>query len=798
MSNEASSAGSAAAGSAQKRKPETGDIIVDGNHYYHPFPHTKKPSEVWKFFRCSKELDYSGGAPGQNVFCIKCSSKLKDSTKTIFHTEKWFRSGPTSVLQRHVIKAHKELLESSSASTDAIGLKTITSMFGAKQSDVWSVEKRKKFTKQMVFDFCVRDKEPMAIVEREGFRSFISREFPGYVIPDRRTVGDIVDGIADESLAAVKRQLQVHISKYGTVSMACDEWSKRRRKFVGTALYWVERPSWKLHTAISSCSCLPVGKSANAGVVLQKLEDSIKSIEIGLEKVFAAVSDEGSGMASAIGQSHWLKVPCSAHVQQSTVKDIYINPIKEPILRKNGIDFKANSGTRWPGGDLLTFSEKLDLNAIRELLVNKSEQLHESIMRIEFLHEYNKAGEQLKADESFMSKNQDFHPKTLALRMDIRWNSFAAQLQSILEQTPQIELFIDNVQHLKAADKIPKLDAEYWILVEEHLAVLQLFLHVNLLITVEDSPTLAAVLVCLIMLKEMLLPTSDLVLTKMIRRARSGCDASDDDSVIWTRTDLQQHRLTRSIRAMLLKDLHERYDLEDETRWGADSRQLMICALAMDPRFKEFAVQLCAGVQGATSRSTLVWSMVRDMAIQHWKYEEPAEAAEPVIDSGQDIQSPPSEKRQKSGVSSFMHRYRASTNAAPVTSSAARNEISQKSDLLDAAIEKYKQLPLLEDSADPLEFWRGWDHTGSALEPLLPLAASLAAVPATEAICERLFKAGGMVLTSARLLLLGSRVESLLMCNYNAERFSGIKGVDVVFDRAAGRRGAAGAGASGT
>ena len=38
---------------------------------------------------------------------------------------------------------------------------------------------------------------------------------------------------------------------------------------------------------------------------------------------------------------------------------------------------------------------------------------------------------------------------------------------------------------------------------------------------------------------------------------------------------------------------------------------------------------------------------------------------------------------------------------------------------------------------------------GSALEPLLPFAASIAAVPATEAICERLFKAGGQVLTSA-------------------------------------------------
>ena len=57
----------------------------------------------------------------------------------------------------------------------------------------------------------------------------------------------------------------------------------------------------------------------------------------------------------------------------------------------------------------------------------------------------------------------------------------------------------------------------------------------------------------------------------------------------------------------------------------------------------------------------------------------------------------------------------------------------------------------------------------SLLQPLVPLAASVSAVPATEAICERLFKAGGQVLTSARLRLLGSRVEAVLMTNFNSQ-----------------------------
>jgi hypothetical protein len=48
--------------------------------------------------------------------------------------------------------------------------------------------------------------------------------------------------------------------------------------------------------------------------------------------------------------------------------------------------------------------------------------------------------------------------------------------------------------------------------------------------------------------------------------------------------------------------------------------------------------------------------------------------------------------------------------------------------------------PLLSQDADPLVFWR--DNSASPLlQPLLPVVASVSAVPAIEAICERLFKA---------------------------------------------------------
>ncbi len=123
------------------------------------------------------------------------------------------------------------------------------------------------------------------------------------------------------------------------------------------------------------------------------------------------------------------------------------------------------------------------------------------------------------------------------------------------------------------------------------------------------------------MLKRLLAPTSDLVLSRMARRALSAEDACSDD-VLWTKQDAQLHRLTRSVRAMLLKDLNAQYNLEYESRWPAASRQLMICAVAMDPRFKSFATKLCTGVGRESARQEMVWVNVRDMAIQHWKFEE--------------------------------------------------------------------------------------------------------------------------------------------------------------------------------
>ena len=131
----------------------------------------------------------------------------------------------------------------------------------------------------------------------------------------------------------------------------------------------------------------------------------------------------------------------------------------------------------------------------------------------------------------------------------------------------------------------------------------------------EIRPTLAPTLVAVLFLKRALAQSSPLTLYCMNERLRSG-DQTESDCV-WVREHHKLHHLTQSAKTMLLKSLTQRYDFQNEARWSSQSRDLMICSLALDPRFKQFAVQLC----GLSRGEDYVWGVVKDAALRHRKFE---------------------------------------------------------------------------------------------------------------------------------------------------------------------------------
>ena len=194
--------------------------------YYHPFPTSKSASSVWKAFRLDRDLDYR---ESNLVFCMKCLKKAADGT-TVIHSEQWKRGGTTQLMLRHLQSFHRDLLD------DEPERKTAKPVLKPLFKDKWPVSKCLQFTKKMTYDLVVQDKEPLAVFERQGFRRFLNREFPGYTVPERHKVAQVADECGTESRQAVMFSLKEHFSQHGTVSSEIDAWTRRRRKFVGNGL----------------------------------------------------------------------------------------------------------------------------------------------------------------------------------------------------------------------------------------------------------------------------------------------------------------------------------------------------------------------------------------------------------------------------------------------------------------------------------------------------------------------------------------------------------------------------------
>ena len=108
-----------------------------------------------------------------------------------------------------------------------------------------------------------------------------------------------------------------------------------------------------------------------------------------------------------------------------------------------------------------------------------------------------------------------------------------------------------------------------------------------------------------------------------------------------------------------------------------------------------------------TGSDDRVWIKVKDMAIQHWKFE---------CDDNIEVdgaEAEPVSKLSPVTSGSLMERFLTARGAAAGYSSS--ETIQKKKERLDAAIHQNRRLPLLEETEHPLQFWLcGWDVPGSA------------------------------------------------------------------------------------
>ena len=162
---------------------------------------------------------------------------------------------------------------------------------------VMSKSHRDTITKDLVKNMIFEDKEPYSVFERPGFRKCVQRLNPAYILPSRHTVAEVADQIAHECLTSVKTILNKHIADGGTICLAADAWTKRRRKFITVVAYFIVE--WKLMCVCISCKAVPMGQSVSASKIIVNVEEGLERMGLSFENVFAATKDKGADIAAA-------------------------------------------------------------------------------------------------------------------------------------------------------------------------------------------------------------------------------------------------------------------------------------------------------------------------------------------------------------------------------------------------------------------------------------------------------------------------------------------------------------------
>ncbi len=119
---------------------------------------------------------------------------------------------------------------------------------------------------------------------------------------------------------------------------------------------------------------------------------------------------------------------------------------------------------------------------------------------------------------------------------------------------------------------------------------------------------------------------------------------------------------------------------------------LQDCAVAMHPQFKSFASKRCTGVAGESARQDMVWANVRDIIIEHWKFENEEAQVDAVIMSQEPVKRPQTGIMMGSMLSLYMEAVRDDQSDARGNWQFS----SEKKDMLDAAIEQYRKIPCVQ------------------------------------------------------------------------------------------------------
>ncbi|KAK0147692.1 Zinc finger BED domain-containing protein 1 [Merluccius polli] len=141
----------------------------------------------------------------------------------------------------------------------------------------------------------VKDLQPFTIVEDQGFRAFVNKLEPNYVLPSRKALTEMVD----EKYTSTKETVKAEVQKAVSVSLTADMWTSiNTESYLGVTCHYIS-PQDEMTTYAN----------------VELLEEwGITS------KVHCMVTDNAANMALSVNLQNLYHLPCFAHTLNLIVK----------------------------------------------------------------------------------------------------------------------------------------------------------------------------------------------------------------------------------------------------------------------------------------------------------------------------------------------------------------------------------------------------------------------------------------------------------------------------------------------
>ena len=273
------------------------NTMLDSTHPSLQAPKGSK-SPLWLHF--GFQVDKDGKRVSEKVVhCRLCSREVG-------------YSGNTTNLRQHLEKWHRDQLSGTSASASSQQKQSTLDTYRS----VAKMPKSSKCWKEITHSLCeflAKDMRPLAIVEGEGFKRFMSVVQPAYEVPSRKHVAGVIKGIYDDEKAKVVREL----SDASWIALTTDFWTSTSvDSYFGLTSHYIS-PGWELKGRVLETHKVSERHTGDNIASIMQCAVSQWGIE---GKVSAVTTDNANNIVRGMAILDWPHVCCAGHTLQLAIK----------------------------------------------------------------------------------------------------------------------------------------------------------------------------------------------------------------------------------------------------------------------------------------------------------------------------------------------------------------------------------------------------------------------------------------------------------------------------------------------